>query len=336
MKHNARLWQCMTPRNRLDSITRFLKHVAKSLRVGHFGALVIKNWATLRKIRELIKVRQACINEASLLGVNEEDLRSVSTAEKLKLQSQGRAGGGSSFSDEANDQIAFVIVAIQVKLLTGVKQMEHAAIFFWDHPSATAMTLATRKAEERMAGLLERRLTSLCRLGYTSADHSWLALPAFASLVTSACQREKSTCEGQIEKLVEEYATFSAELRCQSEKPAIVSILKKQQSSVRKKIIALMKLYLWWASFSVADGAARLGWDTTAATVDALLKETSPESTRVFPWDTMVSGGSKPLPRRLVLKFINAVEELARSIEEWKTFLPSSLLRAIRYVDVFV
>jgi len=75
MKHCSRLWQCMTPWNRIESMERFFRYVAQSLEVGHFGSLVKKNRATLRKIKELTKIRQGCIDEAARLGVSEVTLQ---------------------------------------------------------------------------------------------------------------------------------------------------------------------------------------------------------------------------------------------------------------------
>ena len=334
MKRNARLWQCMTPSHRLESMSRFLQHVAKSLEVCHFGALVKKNWATIRKIKDLSKVRRACVVEASNLGVNESELMRASTALKLQLQSQGRAasGGGPSSSGVDNDLIEFVILAIQARLLSGVEQMHYAALFFCDLSAISAISLAIKKAEEKKACLLVHAFVSLQRLGYSSADHRWLALESFKGIVESARQREMGVRASEIERLVEEYDHCSAEILRLSINESLLTKLRKLKTALRKKIVSRMKLYLWWASFSATDGCASHGWDTTAAVVDELLKVTASDSTRVFPWDPTVSGGTKQLPRRVVLKFLNTVEELARSIEEWTTFLPSSLVRAIRYL----
>lgn len=124
MKHNARLWQCMTPFNRLDSFEHFLTYIAASLQLTHFGALLKKNWATLDKITSLSKIRDGCVLEAAQLGADETALILASQSLKSELQSQGRRGGAAgatAVSLPSDDSISarerlgeFVSLAIKV------------------------------------------------------------------------------------------------------------------------------------------------------------------------------------------------------------------------------
>jgi len=259
----------------------------------------------------------------------------------LKRQLQTRVGAGNdpgSMSaaekvvfDEREKIIEFVTLAIKVPLLKR-DQLIYAAIFFSDVPqTVTQIRSSFDKARDQLATLYAEISSSLQHHGHSSQDRSWLSSAAFRDVVRTVCEREKRARTEEIERLLEEYDHFRADLTI-STRTTEITRLRKQMSWRYKKIVSSMRVYLWWDSFSAVDGCARDGWDTTGATLQALLKD---GDSRVFPWDQPVSVGAKTLPRRLVLKFLNADEELARSKEEWSIFLPDSLNRAIRFYGLY-
>lgn len=211
------------------------------------------------------------------------------------------------------------------------------AIFFFDVTTHPQLKVEIDKATNKLALLSASNSVELAQRGYSSDHHRWLTSTSFADIVTSVREREMSECALTIEALIEESDHCSAELVATSITGNTIKALKYRKSTLRKKIISNLNLYSWWEAFSAADGCASDVWEDTAkAHAASLLGDNASVSSRVFPWDLATVAGGVTLPRRLVLKFLNTDEELARSKEEWEWFLPRSLERAIKHLALYI
>ena len=331
MKHNARLWQCMTPRNRVDGMELFLTSTAASLEVSHFGSALMKNRGTVARIAGLLKEKDTCVVEAAHLGFDATSLARGASELKAELQASGN-GRQPIGGDELHE---FVKLSIVVPLLKGPELLDFSPLFLWDKTGVKQARGAIAKMASRLAKLLSSvsLLTKLRRMGYKTEDQSWLSLADFVGVFSAVRTGEKHACQDVVEALVQEYDHCCAELKRESLRIDEIARLKSRCDGIRNKVASYMRLFVWWDGLSAATARADDGWDAKA---DALMHSMFHESSRHFPWHDASSGGATRPPRWLLLKFLEISEELERSEEQRDTFSPYALKRSITYFDLYV
>ena len=329
MKHNARLWQCMTPRNRVDGMELFLASTAASLEVSHFGSALTKNRSTIARIAGLLKEKGACEAEALDLGFVAPRLAHWASVLKAELQASGN-GRQPIGGDELHE---FVKLSIVVPLLKGPELLDFSPLFLWDKTGVKQARGTIAKMASRLAKLLSgvSLLTKLRRMGYKTADLSWLSLADFKDAFSAVRDGEKHACQDVLEALVQEYDHCCAELKRESLRIDEIARLKSRCDGICAKVASYMRLYVWWDGLSAATARADDGWDAKA---DALVHSMFHESSRDFPWHASSGVATRP-PRWLLLKFLEISEELARSVEQRDTFSPYALKRSITYFDLY-
>ena len=335
MKHNARLWQCMTPRNRIDAMELYLAYVAASLEVSHFGSLVKKNRCTIKRIAELLKAKAVCEAEALKHGVDGAGL----AREAALLKAQLQAIGDEQPPTAVDDLNEFVKLSIIVPLLTGAEQLDFSPLFVFDKTGVKQARDAIAKMASRRAKLLSHvsLLTKLLRMGYTTADQSWLSLAEFEGAFSAVRVGEMRSSADEVETLIQEYDHCRAKLKRASIRIDEIAKLKSRCDGLRGKVASNMRLYVWWEGLSTSTGRAGDDWDVTADNLVHSMFHESAESdlSRVFPWNASF-GGTVRLPRWLRLKAFEIEDELARSVEERDTFAPYALRRSLNYTDLYV
>lgn len=330
----------MGPGRHEDSLELELLAVSEAVSVGHFGLLVSRNYETQKKITSLERAKAACLKEAAdMYGVDEEAFTKL--AEDVRSRIIGIDELAGAAGDDGGALGEFLVLSIKSRLLKR-DPIFYAKVFF---PELTALTkvegaideLTTRRAV--LEGTLAKS-GALRNIGYSGEGLEWLSRAEAKSAILSAIKLEMRVYENSVEQSIMELDQHRSELKIRAQGGDAVPALKRKCSTLCTKVSRNLRPWTFWHHFDTAPGSstfgrANAGWEKASTEHQSQLlddAEVRAGAPRSFPWDAPEAVGSGRLvPRRTILKFLDIIYELLRSLEEFRTLLPYDLRRAVRY-----